>query len=721
MKKFLALGLLGISHATVCNPALRTDCYEDSSGEYKPAGDKVLTNLVLTKITSGQFEGKYNISDCDGSPKTWGTESHGNVVECGITADDLAPGLHLNEAYENGHVGQVVTYKRILMAPTTAMCDSLTGTALEAVCDVAGYTVHLIADADATACANTVCDANDVAKCCVSKFAVVAEDDSQSKKDARTKMVASLSGKSKGARLDWSTKVGDSNSFTVAERIAAVKLIADGEKIKYRAGTKERTVIGRTARRDEQAAKAQGNKIKQTKGEPIEFPVHTADGNDHVCVELGAVDVCFTITPANLGQDIEGVFEAAPGRRLSGATACFEDSQLNPEGDNIYSFNGAFNASNGCAITETVDSEGASQYAITAHCDPYVTTDIHTLRFSPWSTNTTCGYCHAEKGSGCTYCAEGLGFNSGGCVACSDNTVFNNAFDDTLCGDASKCPAGQGVTDNATDTADTVCAPCDSGKFIDDAGRDSYKACKPWSTCSSGQYESNTPSATVDRECGTCSNGGSSYSCGSGNYKTGTPCSGSGTSDTQGCATCTSCGLGQYKTGTTCSGSGSSDTQSCGTCTTCESGEYKTGTTCSGSETSDTQSCGTCTSCGSGQYKTGTPCSGSGTSDTQSCATCTTCGLGQHTGSPCDGTGTSDTQSPCVACPKGEYNDNAPAADTCKSCGVDKYTTDTGKDSEDDCKPCSGFSTEWINSQCCGGDLTGHCGMLNGQCDTSCR
>ena len=858
MKKFLALGLLGISHA--CDPALRTDCYEDSSGEYKPAGDKVLTNLVLTLITDEDYGERgyteddvdsYGTTDCsntDSGKKEWGDEQEGNVVEC-ITAADLAPELDLNEAYDNGHVGQVVTYSRILVAPTTAMCDSLATT----VCDVAGYTVALIADAGTTACGDTVCGATDVATCCVSKFAVVDESDSnQSKKDARTKLVTSLSGKSKGVRLDWSTTESPT-SFTAAERREAVKLIVDGEKIKYKAGEKERTVIGRTARRDEQWAKAQGNKIKQTKGETIEFPVHTADGNDHVCVELGAVDVCFTITPDNLGQNIVGTFEAS-GRRLSEVTAgCFQGSQLtpDPEGGDIYSFDGAFNASNGCAITETLDSEGASQYAITEECNSGVTTDIQVSgTFSPWTTtpatttSTTCGYCHAAQ-TGCTHCAEGLGLDGTACVSCGGDDKFNSIFDHTACGDCPEgstsnvdngscdcnagyygtgvthesngcnecvsiehaatvqctidsdqkittchagyygtpgdascqtCDAGS-ITDTGTSVGATTCTPCGDGFYSLASTAGSCSTCttianaatvqcttdsdEKITTCAPGYFghpgdaycqpcaagsitdTGTSPGATMCTECtpglySLFSNVDSCLTCAAGSI--------TNTGISAGAATCTECTAGLYSLSSnvascqTCAAGSITDT---GTspgatmCTECTPGLYSLFSnvdsclTCAaGSITNTGISAGaaTCTECTPGLYSL--------SSNVESCLTCaagsitnTGTGTGATTCTPCaQGKAASSATGTCETClPKTFANHTNSNGDysaevghyTCKSCTdeVNGYSTEPGQSV---CKSCSGFSTEWINSQCCGGDLTGHCAILNGQCDTSC-
>ena len=711
MKKFLALGLLGISHA--CDPTVRTDCIQDSSGLYRPAtSTEIITNLVLTKITSGIHKDKYNISDCNGSPKTWGDDREGNVVECGITTlADLAPGLHLNEAYENGHVGHVVTYRRILVE-TNAKCSTLTTSSnptLGAVCgDVAGYTGALIAGAT---CASTVCDATDVTTCCVSKFTVGTSS------LARTKLVASLNGKSKGARLDWSTDNNDATSFTAAERREAVKLITDGEKIKYEAGTKKRTAIGRTRKGSLDEAKQKA--IKQTKGETIEFPVDTADGNDHVCVDLGDVGVvCFTITQADLGDPFLGSFEYR--RRLSGATSCFKGFTLiSEEGDNIYSFNGAFNASNKCAITETVDSEGASQYKITKECNSGVTTDIQDSgTFSPWTTtpatttSTTCEYCHSDQVSGCTHCAEGLGVKSGECEVCSSGSHFNSEFDHTAC-DA--CPA------HSTSSADGEYKSCvckegwtGGGYITSPTGSGPYNGCTNVDECVLG-----TDDCDGNAKC-TDSVGSFSCACIKGYSGDGVTCTNVdecvlGTDDCDGNAKCTdsvgsfscACIKGYSGDGVTCTnvdecvlGTDDCDgnagcTDSVGSfscaCNTGYSGDGVTCTVCAKGKYSDAGSA-TCTSC---EHSTTT--SGTGATSVAECSLCPA-GLGTKGSNPvkCEVCSTISKfnseldESPCDACPTNSTSSTDGLTCTCVPGWTGNgYTDSPSTDPNPGCTKCT--------------------------------
>ena len=103
------------------------------------------------------------------------------------------------------------------------------------------------------------------------------------------------------------------------------------------------------------------------------------------------------------------------------------------------------------------------------------------------------------------------------------------------------------------------------------------------------------------------------------------------------------------------------------------------------------------------------------------------CDLGYSGGgtATCATDGTFNTLT-CAACVAGTYNDVVGSA-ACKSCTdeVNGYSTVPGLTKSDDCKSCSGFSTEWINSQCCGLtanqlDESDQCAILNGQCKTSC-
>merc|ERR1711871_219359 len=199
--------------------------------------------------------------------------------------------------------------------------------------------------------------------------------------------------------------------------------------------------------------------------------------------------------------------------------------------------------------------------------------------------------------------------------------------------------------------------------------------------CSAGEYLNPQGSCTL------CGKGGASYACGAGQYKNGSPCDGTGTTDTQTCKWCKgqlnygtenwACDIkvdgkwtsdGLYKSGTACTGDGKTDTQTCDLCGnggadyTCATGIDKSGSACDGKSHVDTQTCGTqptgatpATSC------VGASCPGGGSTPATSCV-----------GSSCPGSGTNSG---------GHTNDSGGKDD-----GKDKGKDD-GKDNSGDGKP----------------------------------
>jgi len=832
MKKFLALGLLGISHA--CDETVRTDCIQDSTGLYRPAtSTETITNLVLTKITSGIHKDKYNISDCSNTAsgkKEWGDDREGNVVECGITTlADLAPGLDLNVAYENGQGG---TYRRILVAPTNAMCDSLDGTSdptLGAVCTVGSFTGALIGNAGSTECAGETCVSLDAATCCqitcgleeyntaalgnkkvCLSWSTCGDGKHQSNIPSATqnrlcgdntctcdggtyatgadctdheheictecdtdyflsggKCKASVTGfKSFTARKSaMKTKetlktVGARTAIqveaAVLERFQKIQAAMDdagtgvpdfsdvtcdngGKKcIRDAMGVSEMTVIidnkkfkmlqTREVFRTKNVAKS--NRVKMSKNTKIKFNMAAVGGDDNQCIEISPTLVCcLTLTLNDALGDIACVFEpVVPKRRLAHdgvvhtvANTCFEATATYSSTDGTYTFNpGAVLIDKRCSATKNTAADSISYDVELCSQTPQTytgNTDIvaddpssgPTASFDD-SGNTTCGVC--GKGNGLVPDTET-------CEVCDNDPdpVWNNDFDDSSCGVASDCGVGYGWVAHATNTANTQCKAC-VDSYSDTL--DKTTACKDCSPlqCSATQFEQ-ACTTSANGQCVDCTDIGNATTvqCSTDSDQTILTCD-AGYYGSPGDASCKMCAAGSITNAGISAGAT--------TCTPCAAGLY--------SLSSNVASCSTCNSiahaatvqCTTASDQTITTCDAEYYENTGD-ASCTKCDANSVN---CAGTskgeckaGYSEDGASCAQCVTGKFKSGI-GNDDCTDCtpgASGDYTSEPGQSA---CKSCSGFSTEWINSQCCsktGPQLdVGHCGILKGQCSVSC-
>lgn len=753
MKKFLALGLLGISHA--CEPAVRTDCVEDSTGTYISASGKTITNLVLTKITSGTSKDKYNISDCDGSPKTWGDESYGNVVECGITLADLAPGLKIDTVTQ--HIGKVaVTYSRILVAPTTAMCDSLDG---GAVCTGGSFTGALIGNAGSTECAGETCVPLDAATCCAQKVctctngvaatgtACITHDteicDSCSPGFFKTddlKCASAITdfkifaGKQadvyKQIKKGIDARTHTDGKFSLPD-FSDVTCDGGGKKcIRDAMGVSEMTVIidnkkfkmlqTREVFRTKDTAKS--NRVKMSKNTKIKFNMVQGSDDDNQCIEISDTSVCCLTLKLNdpLG-DIACVFEA-PARRLAHvgkeqqhtvANTCFEATATYNSTDG-YTFDpGAVLIDKRCSVTEITAADSISYDVALCSQNPQSYTGNATTVTSEThddSGNTACGVC--EEGNGLVPDTET-------CEVCDNDPhpVWNNDFDGSSCGVASNCSLGYGWVAHATNTANTQCEAC-VDSYSDTL--DKTTACKDCSPlqCSATQFEQ-ACTTSANGQCVDCTDieNATTVQCSNDSDQKITTCD-AGFYGSPGDASCKMCAAGSITNAGISAGAT--------TCTPCAAGLY--------SLSSNVELCSTCKSiahaatvqCTTASDQTITTCDAEYYENTGD-ASCTKCDANSVN---CAGTskgeckaGYSEDGASCAQCVTGKFKSGI-GNDDCTDCtpgASGDYTSEPGQSA---CKLCSGFSTEWINSQCCGKTGTqldeGHCGILKGKCGVSC-
>ena len=266
----------------------------------------------------------------------------------------------------------------------------------------------------------------------------------------------------------------------------------------------------------------------------------------------------------------------------------------------------------------------------------------------------------------CSLCPAGhgtKGSNPVKCEVCSTISKFNSELDESQC-DA--CPTGSSSADGKTCKCD---AGWTGGGYTDSPSTDPNPGC---TKCTLGKY-SLIPNAPLCLTCDTIAHA-TTVQCTTGFDQKITTCD-AGYYGSPGDASCEKCDPGSVTNTGTSAGATS--------CVTCDPGSITNTGTSAGATI--------CTLCVPGLY--------SSSSSVNSCSTCA----------------------------KGTYNDVHGAA-ACKSCHAgDGYTTGTGKTSIADCNLCSGFSTEWINSQCCGKSSSelsllplDICGRLNGQCSVSC-
>ena len=819
MKKFLALGFLGISHA--CIPATEL-CVEDSTGTYISASGKTITNLVLTKIVSGDSRldtnpsdiGKYGVSDCGGSPKEWGTRADGNVVECedvystdgGLTDNNLATGL----------IRKLMPATDIHRIELAAMCDSM-DSATE--CTGNSFTGTLIPGA---ICADTTCVSSDKGACCLECTGdyYVDEDTSTCKtgigetgetlkfkslsvlknartndNDAQSRLNAFFTKLQKKYIEGGRSIFGKLSVFSATDLEDTRKSLNVGTSIKYSRVKKisgedttlKRRTFGRNKKSTADAAKLVPMIVEEDEhgvvdvfefGMEHQVVVEGDDIKDYQAFQINIQGGGNITTVCNTKDAIGGVEctvksrRRLDGRRLGiGIESCYQGGSVTYDSvDNVYTFDSAsieFNWQ--CAVKQV-----GAEFAI-SHCATGTDNVQSYSRIGEWdsySAQLVCSLC--PSGSGVK---SGTGGPSAQCEVCDSDTtspytMFNSKLDDTACDD---CPAhstssavgeykscvckhgwkGDGYTTSPAgsggcvqclpgtydDDGDptTSCVTCDPGSITNTGTSAGATMCTP---CAAGSFSSSPTTS-----CATCGAGSVTNTGTSAGARTCIPCA-AGSFSSSPTTSCATCGAGSItNTGTsagatscvTCDpGSITNSGTSAGatTCTQCVTGKYSSSSnvascsTCDpGSITNTGTSAGatTCTPCVPGLY--------SSSSDVASCSTCvpgsiTNSGTsaGATTCTPCTlGLySLSSNVAACSTCAKGTYNDDVGAA-ACKSCTVvvNGYSTVPGLTTSADCKDCSGFSTEWINSQCCGksssdNDWSDHCGILDGQCGVSC-
>ena len=155
--------------------------------------------------------------------------------------------------------------------------------------------------------------------------------------------------------------------------------------------------------------------------------------------------------------------------------------------------------------------------------------------------------------------------------------------------------------------------PCPAGTFNPLPGATNASWCLAYATrCAAGQYVSQAPSATRNASCAPCR-----AACGAGQYRSGA-CGGADAYDVVTCIGCRACDPGLYHQ-TPCDGTPASDPVCVG-CTAggCPVGQYR------GPCSQDANgACANCTRCPAGQYNRG--CGGDRDGN---CTACTACGTG---------------------------------------------------------------------------------------------
>ena len=307
----------------------------------------------------------------------------------------------------------------------------------------------------------------------------------------------------------------------------------------------------------------------------------------------------------------------------------------------------------------------------------------------------------------CQPCAKGsksTTTNQGTCDVCDGSTKYQDETGQSSCKTVSSCPAGQGVTQNATSESNTVCENCDGNTTFSDVDSKTA-ACKDTVTQCDAGFKFIQPTTTTKGACQECT--GSTFISASNHQQTS-------------CTTHATCVAGQYVTQTpssirnrlcqACPVGSVSSGENQASCTACDgTNEYQ-------DQTGQT-SCKTASTCPAGQGVTTTHTTIANT-------TCEDCdGTNKYSNvdsydvcqdvDTCDATSEAESEPPtstsdrecgcnsgfivngneCQQCPSGSFQtDVAHAKTTCdtwKTCAAGSYISTNGTHKIDrECSPC---------------------------------
>ncbi len=248
------------------------------------------------------------------------------------------------------------------------------------------------------------------------------------------------------------------------------------------------------------------------------------------------------------------------------------------------------------------------------------------------------------------------------CAPCPEGTFSATANADA-CTPWSDCPEGQTESAPGTASADRVCSPCGTGKYLSGeeclplttcrarsyisapATATSDRVCSPITDCSNGSYVTTHPTEVSDRECAVCPPGSYSAQLNLNQCTMWTVCQPGTHIDEAGTRTnnrtCESCAVGSFTT--------SINEDSCTPWTTCEAGEH---VDVAGSETQDRS----CVDCEAETY--------SDEVNEETCRAWTTC----EPGTKVDTSGSSTEDRTCEDCEENASTDSPnQLACTCNS------------------------------------------------------
>mgnify|MGYP001493107192 CR=1 FL=1 len=117
--------------------------------------------------------------------------------------------------------------------------------------------------------------------------------------------------------------------------------------------------------------------------------------------------------------------------------------------------------------------------------------------------NDACGVCDGD-GSTCEGCdgVANSGLVNDACGVCDGpGPAADQYASDGACYPVSTCPAGYGLSVEATATSDTVCSACPEFTYSD---TDDFSPCVETTICSSDEYELVAASSTSDAVCASC-------------------------------------------------------------------------------------------------------------------------------------------------------------------------------------------------------------------------
>ena len=342
---------------------------------------------------------------------------------------------------------------------------------------------------------------------------------------------------------------------------------------------------------------------------------------------------------------------------------------------------GPFNNNNGreCVACDGVntyqDEEGGASCKVVDTCAAghYITQNASSTQ------NRLCQVCLAGSMSS--------GENQANCTACDGVSYYQDQPGQSSCKTVSSCPAGQGVTQNATTISDTQCEHCNGESTYSDV--DSKTAsCQVVNVCDPDtEVESREPTASLDRLC----------QCAAGHY------------DNQ--DTCTECPTGRYQP------SANQATTCPNTWSDCAAGTY---ISANGTTTNDR----TCTSCASGSFTS--------TTNQNTCTTWAVCGSNQYVsvqGSSSNNRECADKKedgSSCTAnqeCTSNECNEDGLCITSCEVDSNCTHITDNYCNTEYGIcleKSTTGEPCEVSGNATDGACLSGFCDSGSGTCVEGC-